>query len=592
MKTRVSVGKIREAHGTAREVLLGERTSGGFWTGCLSSSALSTATAVSALSVSGRERFAALVAAGVRWLAEHQNVDGGWGDTPDSPSNLATTMLAQAALALARASAGTDSPYGRAEEFLRRMAGTTTHRRVVSLSECYGEDRTFAVPILTNCAIADLVEWTDVPTLPFELARLPRSWFRWLRLQVVSYALPALIAIGQVIHRRRGTLNPLTAALRQAAVRPTLKMLTEIQPADGGFLEATPLTSFVVMSLVEAGRAGHPVVVRGLDFLTRSVRPDGSWPIDTNLATWVTTQAVEALRTSGGVDRAEELGRWLLDQQHTDVHRYTDSPPGGWAWTDLPGGVPDADDTCGALVALRRLGCPVDAPAIAAGVRWLLGLQNDDGGWPTFCRGWGRLPFDRSAADLTAHAVRALRMCHGSVDVWRERRAVRRAVDFLRRTQAPDGTWEPLWFGSQHSPDQTNRTYGTARVLTALCELGPAVSPEVSRAAAWLVRAQNADGGWGAEKGIASTVEETALAVRALAPVAGDAHARDACLRGAGFLSRRISEGALAHGAPIGLYFARLWYSEGLYPVIWSVAALGEVLARTDATAQKATDEP
>ena len=23
--------------------------------------------------------------------------------------------------------------------------------------------------------------------------------------------------------------------------------------------------------------------------------------------------------------------------------------------------------------------------------------------WPTFCRGWGRLPFDRSGSDLTAH---------------------------------------------------------------------------------------------------------------------------------------------------------------------------------------------
>jgi squalene-hopene/tetraprenyl-beta-curcumene cyclase len=39
---------------------------------------------------------------------------------------------------------------------------------------------------------------------------------------------------------------------------------------------------------------------------------------------------------------------------------------------------------------------------------WLLDLQNRDGGWPTFCRGWGTLPFDRSSNDLTAHAVRAL----------------------------------------------------------------------------------------------------------------------------------------------------------------------------------------
>ena len=48
------------------------------------------------------------------------------------------------------------------------------------------------------------------------------------------------------------------------------------------------------------------------------------------------------------------------------------------------------------------------ASAARAGLGWLLDLQNHDGGWPTFCRGWGHLPFDRSGTDLTAHALRAL----------------------------------------------------------------------------------------------------------------------------------------------------------------------------------------
>ena len=33
----------------------------------------------------------------------------------------------------------------------------------------------------------------------------------------------------------------------------------------------------------------------GVKFLVNSVRPDGSWPIDTNLATWNTTLAINAL---------------------------------------------------------------------------------------------------------------------------------------------------------------------------------------------------------------------------------------------------------------------------------------------------------
>src|SRR5262249_56792584 len=100
------------------------------------------------------------------------------------------------------------------------------------------------------------------------------------------------------------------------------------------------------------------------------------------------------------------LRDWLLAQQYTREHPYTHAAPGGWAWTPLPGGVPDADDTAGALLALRHLGQSDSEIRDSArrGIRWLLELQNRDGGMPTVCRGWGKLPFDRSGADLTAPA--------------------------------------------------------------------------------------------------------------------------------------------------------------------------------------------
>ena len=34
---------------------------------------------------------------------------------------------------------------------------------------------------------------------------------------------------------------------------------------------------------------------------------------------------------------------------------FTGAKEGGWGWSDLPGSVPDADDTSGALVALHVL---------------------------------------------------------------------------------------------------------------------------------------------------------------------------------------------------------------------------------------------
>ena len=281
------------------------------------------------------------------------------------------------------------------------------------LYHIYGRDRTFAVPILTMCAIAGVLGedgWDFVKPLPFELAVLPRFLFRWLRLTVVSYALPALIAIGQVRFSIKPPANPFTRILRKLTQRPALKLLGKLQPSNGGFLEATPLTSFVTMSLAAMGLKTHPVVEKGVAFVIQSVRSDGSWPIDTNLSTWVTSLSVTALAEDDlSADDRQTIADWYCDQQYTSDHVYTAAKPGGWGWTNLPGAVPDADDTAGALVALHRLGVLNAAVLESAkqGVKWLLDLQNADGGVPTFCKGWGKLEFDRSCPDITAHAIAA-----------------------------------------------------------------------------------------------------------------------------------------------------------------------------------------
>jgi squalene-hopene/tetraprenyl-beta-curcumene cyclase len=429
--------------------------------------------------------------------------------------------------------------------------------------------------------------------------------YRWLGLPVVSYALPALIAIGQAVYHHRPPRNPVTRLLRRAVIAKSLQVLTRIQPSNGGFLEAAPLTAFVTMGLASSGQADHPIVQKAVDFLVASVRPDGSWPIDTNLSTWVTTLAVNALAAAGeleALDRKEELRDWLLAQQYRERHPYTGTEPGAWAWTPLPGGVPDADDTPGALLALSHLdnalqpNVPSDPKQAAAtilakmvrpreyqsarpsilmpvenGFFWLLRLQNRDGGWPTFCRGWGKLPFDRSGTDLTAHALRAWHAWYGVRN--------ERALAFLARKQRPDGSWLPLWFGNQHAPDDINPTYGTAKVLAAYRDLGLLDSEPAQRGVAWLLANQNHDGGWGAGKGTPSSIEETALAVEVLLgsdtspePERGE---QKSVQRGLGWLIDRVEAGGLREATPIGFYFAKLWYFEKLYPIIFTVAALG-----------------
>lgn len=278
---------------------------------------------------------------------------------------------------------------------------------------------------------------------------------------------------------------------------------------------------------------------------------------------------------------------WILSCQFREVHPYTNAAPGGWGWTHLPGSVPDADDTAGALLALRRL--PLnDASRDAAqrGVRWLLDLQNRDGGWPTFCRGWTNLPFDRSGADLTAHVLRALA-------VWRRNdesritnhesrisRAITAGFHYLAREQRADGSWLPLWFGNEHVANDENPVYGTTRVLAAYRALGLMSDPAAQRGQTWLLAAQNDDGGWGGAKGAPSSVEETSLAVSALC----DHHeAEDAARRGLRWLAARLDARTLAKPSPIGFYFAKLWYFEKLYPLIFAAEAFRDALNKTDA---------
>src|SRR4029078_2474229 len=147
----------------------------------------------------------------------------------------------------------------------------------------------------------------------------------------------------------------------------------------GGSLEATALTSFVVMSLAAAqvrsskfkvqGSVAADVIQEGVKVLINSARPDGSSAIDTSLATWNTTLAINALagagedvgillrvneesvgttwdaymRGSTAIRQEAKRGNflsWFLSCQHLKRHLFTGANPGGFGWSDLSGAVP------------------------------------------------------------------------------------------------------------------------------------------------------------------------------------------------------------------------------------------------------------
>ena len=701
---------------------------GRYWPGRLCSSVVSTATAVSCLtlvkrnlpelyeqsavfpesSVEGNEPggdFTAssldlLQARSLQYLFSQQNPDGGWGDTSLSYSNLAASWLAVSALLLnqERLSAEQKNQLQQGRAYLERGG------RLAGLKRRYGKDKTFAVPILVNAALAGDVSWSAIPSLPFELACVPHKWLGLIRLPVVSYAIPALVAIGLTLHFHRTgwrarLLAPLGRLRRFFAVE-SLRVCRDKQPASGGFLEAAPLTAFVGMSLASISnsspgvqKAAEPIIRDAVRFLVETARSDGSWPIDTNLAHWLTTlSGLAAASCEADQKKILDSGfvdlNWILANQNKRPHPFTQTAPGGWGWTNLSGSVPDADDTPGTLLLLSRFyaNAPSEAvrQAARAGIDWLLNLQNRDGGWPTFCRGWGALPFDRSGVDLSAHAVRALISWRNVFPDLSKRldRAVHAGFKFIVNSQLEDGSWVPLWFGNQDEPNEETPLYGTAKVLAAFrdfdrqtsicgglvpppgnlvpppgstvpvlnhtsvnntkdnrtendwtdknrtnsnwsennetnnddtdsswtkrdetecsgsennCSLNSSTTwdnaedldittddliPDGSarggpgiltcnccqKAFRYLISRQNDDGSFGT-----GGIEESALATEILF---ADSRYHAQAWRGIEWLRTRISDKSYQQAAPIGLYFAKLWYYEQLYPIIYTLFAL------------------
>ena len=159
----------------------------------------------------------------------------------------------------------------------------------------------------------------------------------------------------------------------------------------------------------------------------------------------------------------------------------------------------------------------------------------------------------------------------------------------MQRTQREDGSWLPLWFGNQFQHDDENPFYGTARVLEALAGAVrdgglPADQMAImerlaAQGASWLQQSLRADGSWGAGEGSTGTVEETALCFEAYAAWCRAAGGSDESKvsvvnRAAMWLIERVENGAWTAPAPIGFYFARLWYYERLYPLIFTAGAL------------------
>lgn len=582
------------------DILLNKRNEDGVWEGRLSDSALGVAVSITAFNFKDPEKYRHHIKMGLNWLYRNQNNDGGFGDSPESPSNVSTSLLSFAAV-----SACSWVEEVRSEKMMQGINAYLKSCNIDAYSDDviqrildhYQDDLTFSVPILTMCALCGIPgdeAFEKIPQLPFELSLMPRSIYRVLNLSVVSYAIPALIAVGIAIFRHKKRKNPLMKWIRNASVAPAMKLLQKLQPESGGYLEAMPLTAFVSLCLIRSGYENHPIVTKGLKFLEDTQRNDGGWPIDINLSTWVTTLSVKALTSGSDMslfpDERAKISHHLRSVQNQKIHPFNGTSPGGWGWTSFPGSVPDGDDTSGTILALLSLhqdNPEQILPEVSNGCDWLTRLQNNDGGLPTFSKGWGKLPFDQSCCDITGHALLALVQTsivasrqNRKVNGWT--RSIQRATRFLEEKQGSRGELLPLWFGNQHTPKHQNPVYGTARVVSYLNGAVQSEYPDerikerwnkiILKGCKFLLSVQNDDGSWGGDLHIPGTTEETALALNALSlyPCAAEIEKAIQWFESRNDLLEFTP-------APIGLYFASLWYSEELYPITAFIEAMSKI---------------
>ena len=346
---------------------------------------------------------------------------------------------------------------------------------------------------------------------------------------------------------------------------------------------------------------------------------------------WDTAITLRALSAAGiGSDSppVRQAVDWLLEKQITrpgDWAETVAAEPGGWAFEFNNDFYPDNDDTAMVLMALKdqfsdasgegekaaAMALPPElrlmaeasgsledaraqvatvdraAVAIQRGTKWMLAMQNNDGGFGAFDRNNNReflchVPFadhnamiDPSCPDVTGRVLEAL----GQLGYRIGDPAVDRAVRYVRGAQEPDGSWFGRW--------GVNYIYGTWEAITGLVAVGvPADDPAVAAGANWLIAHQQSCGGWGESPDTyeqpflrgqgTPTASQTAWAVLGLLVAGMQEH--PAVSRAIGYLTDTQNEdGTWDEPEFTGTGFPRVFYLRyHYYPICFPLLALAQ----------------
>jgi squalene-hopene/tetraprenyl-beta-curcumene cyclase len=223
---------------------------------------------------------------------------------------------------------------------------------------------------------------------------------------------------------------------------------------------------------------------------------------------WDTAWAIRALIDSGFAPNDPAIvkaGEWLIEKQILDYGDWNvknkQGKPGAWAFEFENRFYPDVDDSAVVVMALHQAKLPneeLKKQAIDRALNWIATMQCKPGGWAAFDldndQEWlNSVPYgdlkamiDPNTADVTARVLEMLGACNLSIPA----NNLEKSLDYLLKEQEIEGCWFGRW--------GVNYIYGTSGVLSALALIDPLkYARDINQGAAWLVKVQNSDGGWG-----------------------------------------------------------------------------------------------
>ena len=216
------------------------------------------------------------------------------------------------------------------------------------------------------------------------------------------------------------------------------------------------------------------VVSRCVEDLLAQQRHDGGFAFITSMEIFATATAGLGLVGAGyGGPQLHGVGDYLAGQQQWN---------GGWGYAQ---GVrqTDVDDTAYCVEFLRALDAKRYRGTISRAERYMITMQNPDGGFPTFQRG------SDSEVAMTAAVLNAL-----APSRQRYRQVFQRGVRFIVDNQQQNGTFERSW--SNAHANAIFRALLAMQTLNADMSVSEQAAAE-RRAMSYLRLSQNEDGGWG-----------------------------------------------------------------------------------------------